>query len=370
MKPPHDYPRRILLAVTGLSPQVVTETLYALTQPPLPFIPTEIHLITTTEGARRAELSLLSEDPGWFHRLCRDYQLPSIVFSKENIHVVPGRSGFGLDDIRTPEDNVHAADFITEQVRRFTRDEHAALHVSLAGGRKTMGFYLGYALSLFGRPQDRLSHVLVSEPFESSYEFFYPTPYERILTLRDNKLADSREARVTLADIPLVSLRHDLPEALLDGHASYSDTVQAARQALAPPFLRLTQSARRVAVPDSTITLSIADFALYLLFAHRAQQGQPPIRPPAKEVPCLEWSARYLESLQACSDRWADLDRFNLALKHGMTGDYFSQRLSRLNKSLRQNLGPKAQPYLIHDGGQRPRLYALRLPTHAIEIHP
>ena len=29
MKPP-DYPTRILVAVTGLSPQIVTETLYAL----------------------------------------------------------------------------------------------------------------------------------------------------------------------------------------------------------------------------------------------------------------------------------------------------------------------------------------------------
>ncbi|MBP6582128.1 MAG: hypothetical protein KA204_01445, partial [Chromatiaceae bacterium] len=46
------FPRRILLAVTGLTPQVVTETLYALAmerQPP--FIPTEIHLLTTAEGA-------------------------------------------------------------------------------------------------------------------------------------------------------------------------------------------------------------------------------------------------------------------------------------------------------------------------------
>ena len=28
---PHDYATRILVAVTGLSPQIVTETLYALT---------------------------------------------------------------------------------------------------------------------------------------------------------------------------------------------------------------------------------------------------------------------------------------------------------------------------------------------------
>jgi CRISPR-associated protein (TIGR02584 family) len=71
---PHTYPRRVLLMVTGRSPQVVTETLYALCrdQDP-PFVPTEVQVITTSEGAQDARLSLLLEDPGWFHRLCRDW---------------------------------------------------------------------------------------------------------------------------------------------------------------------------------------------------------------------------------------------------------------------------------------------------------
>ena len=52
--PPAAYPRRILLAVTGLSPQIVTETLHALAVGgEQPFVPTEIHLITTAEGAER-----------------------------------------------------------------------------------------------------------------------------------------------------------------------------------------------------------------------------------------------------------------------------------------------------------------------------
>ncbi len=51
----HPYPRRILLAVTGLTPQVITETLYALAVQRQPaFIPTEIHLLTTHEGAEAA----------------------------------------------------------------------------------------------------------------------------------------------------------------------------------------------------------------------------------------------------------------------------------------------------------------------------
>lgn len=59
------YQRRILLAVTGLSPQVVTETLYALCVVQKPnFIPTEIHILTTTEGAEHGFLikNLLAEE--------------------------------------------------------------------------------------------------------------------------------------------------------------------------------------------------------------------------------------------------------------------------------------------------------------------
>lgn len=37
-----------------------------------------------------------------------------------------------------------------------------------------MGYYLGYALSLYGRAQDRLSHVLVTERYESLRDFFIP----------------------------------------------------------------------------------------------------------------------------------------------------------------------------------------------------
>ena len=48
---PHEYPRRVLLVVCGLSPQIVTETIYALAADPVqPFVPTEVHLITTAEA--------------------------------------------------------------------------------------------------------------------------------------------------------------------------------------------------------------------------------------------------------------------------------------------------------------------------------
>ncbi|MEF8766961.1 CRISPR-associated ring nuclease [Candidatus Accumulibacter contiguus] len=58
-----------------------------------------------------------------------------------------------------------------------------------------MGFFLGYALSLYGRPQDKLSHVLVSAPFESSLGFYYPTPSSHVLELPGGRLVDSARRR-------------------------------------------------------------------------------------------------------------------------------------------------------------------------------
>ena len=112
---PASFPRRILLAVTGLSPQIVTETLHALAiGHDDPFVPTEVHLITTAEGAERARLALLSDKPGWFHRLRKDFGLPEIAFDGGHIHILRDASGQPMADIRSPADNLACADFITE----------------------------------------------------------------------------------------------------------------------------------------------------------------------------------------------------------------------------------------------------------------
>ncbi len=87
-----------------------------------------------------------------------------IRFHAEQILVIPGSNGRLLDDIRTPEDSSAAADFIVGFIRRATSDPSRVLHCSIAGGRKTMGLYLGLALQIYGRPADTLSHVLVTPP--------------------------------------------------------------------------------------------------------------------------------------------------------------------------------------------------------------
>lgn len=366
---PHTFSRRILLAVTGLSPQVVTETLYALAVAQRPaFVPTEVHVITTATGAHRLRLALLSTEPGWFARLCKDHALPAIRFDASHIHVLHDPHGVPLDDIRSPADNLHAADFLTEKVREFTADGSCALHVSMAGGRKTMGFFAGYALSMFARAQDRLSHVLVSEPFEQSLDFFYPTPYSRVVEVRPNVLADTALAQVSLAEIPIVSLRHGLPAQLLAGRASFGDTVAAARRTLAAPELVLDLRHSRIRAGGHEFSLPRVPLALLAVFARRALRGDEPLDAPTRDVPDEPLAALFMAELRSVGDALGDTERTQLRLSEGMGDDFFSQTLSKLHRLLRGALGAAAAPYLIDCGHTRPRRYRLGVPAEAVRF--
>jgi CRISPR-associated protein (TIGR02584 family) len=368
---PEDYHRRILLAVTGLSPQVVTETLYGLVLKRDPaWIPTEIRIVTTRLGADNVRRTLLSDDPGWFHRLREEYRLPAIAFGSDNIHVVTGSDGTLLDDIVEDCDNGAAADFITEQVRTLTADPAASLHVSIAGGRKTMGFYVGYALSLFGRAQDRLSHVLVSPPFEFLDDFFYPASCTCIIQDRNGREVDAKDARVHLGNIPFVRLRESLPRGLLDGRARFSEVVAEAQKALPPVVLHLDPAKLTVTAGGESFCLKPAEFAFYLMLAERAR----------KQLPGAHWSDKGLQAeIGQCyalvvNPYSGEYERFQAK---GMSKDNFNARKSHINKALIRSLGDhrRAGPYLIEalhplPGNRRCRPYGLQISPEAITIAP
>lgn len=371
---PRDHPRRILLAVTGLSPQVVTETLYALTQRQSPpFVPTEIHLITTGKGAEHARLNLLSPSIGWFHRLLRDWKLPSIDFSPTHIHVIEDADGRPLEDIRIDADNTRAADFITARVAELTSDPHSALHVSLAGGRKTMGYYLGYALSLFGRPQDRLSHVLVSAPYENHREFYYPTPAEHAIHVREGgkEIAyDCRNARVDLAEIPFVRLRDGLPRRLLDGRTTFSEAVAAAQHAGRSIELVIDTKVRSATASGVELKLSPQNFTLLAWLARRRRRGQGPVQCSNKNRN-IEAAREYIDLCRTLHGEFAaETELTERALQHGMGSDWFSPAKNRLHKALVRALGETgAEPYRIQPvGGRRAARFELALEPESIRF--
>ena len=96
-------------------------------------------------------------EQGHLAKLITDYQLPNIKLPDENIWLIEDDKGQPINDAKSEIEQTYMADFITRKVFELTNKNDISIHASIAGGRKTMAFYLGYAMSLLGREQDSLS---------------------------------------------------------------------------------------------------------------------------------------------------------------------------------------------------------------------
>ena len=77
--------KHILLSTTGASPQVLTETLYAIHQSGRPF-PAEVFVITTA-SAKPELMNGLFRD-GHLQALKEEYSLPDFIFDENHIWLI------------------------------------------------------------------------------------------------------------------------------------------------------------------------------------------------------------------------------------------------------------------------------------------
>lgn len=283
--------KHTLLATTGASPQVVTETLYAIHHENQKW-PDDIYLITTSFGKDKAVKGLMAD--GHLQRLCHELNRPTPAFDATHVLVTPGADGNEVEDARSLADHEALANFIMTEVRNRTAGTHTSLHASLAGGRKTMTFYIGYAMSLFGRAQDTLSHVLVSEGYENIPDFWFPTHAEphRWVDNRGQKF-DASAAQVTLAPIPFIRHRRNLPQVLLQNGdtVQFADLVQLINLGENQENIRLCIDLPQKAIllEDSsgqislTVKPGLLDFAFYSTMARASQAGDSELTRPQKD---------------------------------------------------------------------------------------
>lgn len=254
--------RKILVAVAGLTPQIITETLYFYAVHATPRVRFDaVHVLTTGAGAEVIRKRLMGPK-GALGALCSEFDLPLPRFDETSIHIIGGEQP--LDDIRDQDDNAVVAEEIAALIRRLSEDAECALYCSIAGGRKTMGVYLALAMQIYGRDQDRLSHVLVSPEFELVDDFFYPpkTPHN-FHDRRGNRL-DSGKAVVDLAEIPFVSARKFVSERSLK---RYQDAIVEARRNIgladSQPEVRVDLVNRALFINGNEIDLPNRQLAWY-----------------------------------------------------------------------------------------------------------
>jgi len=288
--------RTVLVAVTGMSPAVLTETVWALANPATGaerVVPDHIVAITTTAGRDRLH-SLFFKDRHWATfqqklaaQLGRNKNLLAgrLRFgpAQDHIRIIPtaGPDAQDADDIRTPADHAAAADFILRTVREFSEEDGTRIIFSVAGGRKTMGALLFSVATLLGRPGDRVTHVLVNEPYENPrHGFLYPG-----CLLGPDPLPENTPApRIELADVPFVPLRRLFARDLGGRISGYMDLVRRLDDKVAGlaevASLALDINAQTLAVNDRP-PLKVGPRAFYLMlaYAHLARTAPLPLVP-------------------------------------------------------------------------------------------
>lgn len=240
------------------------------------------------------------------------------------------------------------------------------LHASVAGGRKSMSFYMGQAFSLVAEPQDRLSHVLVNEPFETVPDFYYPPPAPRDFTTRDGRLTtSSAEARVQLADLSVIRLGSMLGELPARAQTDFDFAMRIAQAVVVPPEeVRLvwdkTTESGQVEMLGECIELSQQKFAVLALHAIARVEGAGTTDAGDGQ----EHGAFLLEDLparlitQVCGDN--------------VSGTKFGHVLSKMRTDIAAKVGKAADWLSIEvvgakrKGEERPRL--LRLPASHLRL--
>ena len=335
-------PKHVLISVVGLSPQVITETLYyywCLAEPTVPI--TEVFALTTLHGKQALEETLLG-DNGQLKSLCSDYNLPPICLDLANVHLLKDADGQPLKDISSVIDNEALADQLFAFVRKLATSTDICLHASIAGGRKTMGLYIGLAMQFYGRPGDTLSHVLVNPELENQ-EFFYPPPDGADVVLKDGRTIPADEIRIELAEIPLLLLREKISFLKEHTDAGYTELIEIAQreynalQAISPVFINTFSCCLKIG--EVTINLTPLELALYLFFARRHLEGQVEDRYSISRFDIREGlltaALRNIVSQIPARD-------FRLEELQGWENDpiaRFSQTRSNINRKIREALG-------------------------------
>ncbi|MEW6245653.1 MAG: CRISPR-associated ring nuclease Csm6 [Nitrospirota bacterium] len=355
--------RDVLVAVCGLTPQVVTETLWALHHRTPPIHPTQIWILTTLAGRDQCLRALLGLK-GALARYISEYRPKPVPRCGPNsIILLETADGEPLDDVRTERDNRAIADQIAEFIRKQTSRADTRLHCSVAGGRKTMGVLLAAALQLYGRPDDRLYHVLVPPEFESHPEFYYPPKRSRRLVLRDGRRLDARTATIELAELPYVRLRgllaaeHLATEATLSGIAA---TAQRRLQFLVDPEpVRVHPRDNVLRIGASRIALSPAGMTVYRALARTKMSHCA--RPDLETCgDCMECYVRFTKDTWAqtktiLAERGGGMPILTNATDDKDIANQFRSLIRKVNSRLERSLGmgPDENPYRIRSGGTR-----------------
>ena len=322
--------KNILICVSGLTPQIVTETLFCLAVKEKTPIH-EIYVLTTKRG--RDVILGKDKHPATpktplkkeIENLCAKYKINRPAFAENDKHIIVAKEeSIELSDIRTDKDNILFPNKVSEFIRLKSADPNSTLYCSITGGRKSMSVHIANSLSIFAREQDKLLHVLTKE--ENEFKGFYPT----------NK---QEEKDLQLSEIPFVRLRSLLAvdikqEKLLK--LSFDEIVKHTQnqlKVLAPSNKMIIDIERReLRFGNDKISLEPMEFLFYYFFVDSKLKGSAnisvhQIRSDETKNQFKKYFSEYFPYQAISEKRWYN---------KGFTEEDFRVKRSKVNSKIKE----------------------------------
>lgn len=351
--------QRILIALLGRTPQILTETLYALHRQGR--LPDRILVLTTEAGKRMCLEQLLHPQRGRLQafRLAFGLEASSCSLQDSDILTPSVMAGRPIEDIVTAEHSQIFYELCLETVFALSSEAGTELVFSIAGGRKTMSAALALAAQCYARAQDSMCHVLVSPQAEANPDFFFPDP-------------EGKE-EVFLSPVPFFRMREQLPAEFFRTAATLQ-TISGLCRTI-PLQVHLDLGKNRLSCAGKEVVLSPVQLTLYAFFA-------------LQKAPCSEGALVCPEGCMACALSWEEiagqrerllryygaLERKELAWGNSgilsLSAANFRSYRSKLHKLLCEKLGTVTGTALGIASGRRQKktVYALRIPRSQISV--
>jgi len=347
--------KRVLFCSVGLSPQVVTETLYALDRQEN-WQPDELIIVTTPGGKAGCKRLLLDGNNGALVRYGREWRAKwaKRLAHRARLEVVATDSG-DLDDLRGAQ---AYADHIMHIMRQICADPCTELHVSLAGGRKVSAALLALTISVCGRQQDRLSHVLIPGAVLANPDFFYPPPHRKDMVCADGSIVDLATVPVTLLDIPFPHLSRLFPT----GFREFSNVMAKISDSVSHVRLVIDCGQGAVFWDDRPITFPPALAAWLTWLAGNQLKGAKGVpRVGAARSAYLHYYARFAGI--------AHQRRMSAILPDPLDAEWMEEKASRLAKlAMDCGVRPRGARLIQRIGPRAHAVYRIALDAHEIDV--
>lgn len=262
--------KTVMVAMTGMSPAVITETIWALYKEKPDWVPDKVLVYTTQKGQKVFNEMVRSSQSGaksiWEQLTAKigkpDMKIKTVLFLDDK--------DIALEDIATSDQQLLVADQLLDAIRNLKNPcaDPCRIVASIAGGRKSMSALMYAAMTYGADEEDIITHVLADENASNCRSFFFPEQKEQKLKNGKNQQDfTAKKVHLELAEIPFAPLRSLVGSAVEDANGSFATLVGRARKRLRyinveDTRIRLSQSECVATINSKPISLPEEQYAL------------------------------------------------------------------------------------------------------------